>query len=264
MISPTISVVMPVYNGEKYLREAIDSILNQTYNDFEFIIINDGSTDKTDEIILSYDDPRIVYIKNEENLQIVKTLNKGIDLAKGKYIARMDADDISLPKRFEKQMKFMEKNPEIGVCGTWIEVFGIRNERLKYPVEHEEIKATLLFNSALAHPSVMIKRSILQINHYDVLYNKAEDYALWIELLETCKFCNIPEYLLKYRLHKKQTEKNIQFDITNKIRDEILKKIGCFLSQDQMKNYIDIASYRFVKVEEADEVLYEFLLSNKK
>jgi len=116
--APAVSVVMPVYNGEKYLRESIDSILNQTYTDYEFIIVNDGSNDKTEEIILSYNDNRIRYIKNEKNLQIVKSLNRGIELAKGRYIARMDADDISLPRRFEKQITFMENNLEIGVCGT--------------------------------------------------------------------------------------------------------------------------------------------------
>ena len=110
---PLITVLMPVYNGEKYLQQAIESILKQTFTDFEFLIINDGSTDNSENIILSYDDSRIRYIKNEENLRLIRTLNKGIELAKGKYIARMDCDDISLPYRFEKQLKEFQNNPHL-------------------------------------------------------------------------------------------------------------------------------------------------------
>lgn len=158
-----ISVVMPVYNGEKYLREAIDSILNQTCTDFEFIILNDASTDETEEIILSYDDPRITYARNETNLQIANTLNKGIALAKGKYIARMDADDISLPERFERQIKFMEDNPDIDVCGCSMKTFGMQNVIYRVPKTHDEIMVKLLCGFALAHPTIMGKRSFLNI-----------------------------------------------------------------------------------------------------
>ena len=262
--NPMISVVMPVYNGERYLREAIDSILNQTYADFEFIILNDGSTDKTEEIILSYNDPRIVYVKNDENLQIVKTLNKGIALAQGKYIARMDSDDISLPARFEKQVQFMENNQRVDICGTWIEVFDLRNEKWEYPIGHEEIKSVLLFNSALAHPSVIMKKSIFKTNQYDEKYNKAQDYALWVNLLRTYTFHNIPICLLRYRLHEKQAEQDVQFNFANEIRDVVLKMLGCSFSNEQMRNYIDIASYKFVRVRECEEILRKILISNQK
>ena len=117
---PVISVIMPVYNTkEKFLREAVESILNQTFTDFEFIIINDGSDSITEDIILSYKDLRIKYLKNEQNLGIVQSLNKAVKTAKGKYIARMDADDISMPHRLEKQYEFMENHPQCGVCGTY-------------------------------------------------------------------------------------------------------------------------------------------------
>ena len=124
MTSATVTVLMPVYNGEMYLREAIDSILHQTFTDFEFLIINDGSTDNSETIILSYDDSRIRYEKNDSNLKLIATLNKGIELAKGKYIVRMDADDISIPDRIEKQVAFLEKNPDVGICGSWFTAFG--------------------------------------------------------------------------------------------------------------------------------------------
>ncbi|HAS7841575.1 TPA: glycosyltransferase family 2 protein, partial [Vibrio cholerae] len=144
MSSPKISVVMSVYNGEKYLGEAIDSILKQTFSDFEFIIINDGSTDKTLEIIKSYmkKDDRIVLV-SRENKGLIVSLNEGLDLAKGQYIARMDADDISIKSRFEKQIEFLDSNPDIGVCGTWVEVFGenIKSKKWKMPTQDPDLKA---------------------------------------------------------------------------------------------------------------------------
>lgn len=194
---------MPVYNGEKYLRDAIDSILFQTFEDFEFIIVNDGSKDKTEEIILSYIDPRIVYIKNSENLQISKSLNKGISIAQGKYIARMDADDISLPERFERQYYFMESNPHIGLCGTWLETFGKISEVWKMPTSHDEIAITLLFNSCIMHPTVFLRKSILlSLSHiYDYRFDGAEDYELWTRLIFHTKFSNFPQILFQYRIH---------------------------------------------------------------
>lgn len=231
MSNPMISVVMPVYNGEKYLYEAIDSILNQTYTDFEFIILNDGSTDKTEEIILSYDDPRIVYVKNEKNQQIVKTLNKGIALAKGKYIARMDADDISLPDRFSKQIEFMETNPDIEVCGSWIKTFGDKSEVWEYPESHEKIKTAMLFDSSIAHPSVILRATLFSRIQYDEDYNGVEDYALWMKLLDRSKFHNLEKVLLQYRLHTSKTDKIRQKLLAQKVRKELLKRTGVCIDE---------------------------------
>lgn len=262
MSDPMISVVMPVYNGEKYLKEAIDSILNQTFTDFEFLIINDGSTDETEEIILSYDDSRIRYVKNETNLQIVKTLNKGIELARGKYIARMDADDISLPNRLEKQVQFLEDNPDIDICGTWVQTFGLREETWKYPQSHEEIKTALLFNSALVHPSVMIKKKFFDHFYYEEQYNTAEDYALWTKSIVTQKFSNISLSLLKYHLHETQTDRIMQTEIANNIRKEMLSKIGCSFSNYEMKIFTRIALYQFVSMEDSEHVFKKILTAN--
>ena len=150
---------MPAYNAEQYICEAIESILNQTYKDFEFIIINDGSTDRTKEIIKSYNDPRIVYLENEKNSGIVVTLNKGLDFATGEYIARMDADDVASPKRFEKQVAYMGKNKGIGVLGTGIIIFGegMAEKSYSFSSNARQAKADLFFNSSLAHPTVMIR-----------------------------------------------------------------------------------------------------------
>ncbi len=205
-----ISVVMSVYNAEKHLDEAIQSILNQTYKNFEFIIINDGSTDKSLEIIEKYksQDTRIVFI-SRENRGLVASLNEGIELAQGKYIARMDADDISLPQRFEKQIHFMKEN-ELDVCGSWISKFrGSSNLGItKYPEDDANIKFRLLFMSSFAHPTVIFKKSILDT---DSKYRnvKAEDYQLWTELaLAGFRMGNVPQILLKYRVHKNQLTKN--------------------------------------------------------
>ena len=131
---------MPAYNAEKYIAESIESILSQTFTDFEFIIINDASTDSTKEIIESFQDSRIILINNEQNLGVAKSLNIGIATAKGKYIARMDADDISLPERFQTQFNFMEKNPDIDICGSWARMFGDKDDCMQTLQNHEDIR----------------------------------------------------------------------------------------------------------------------------
>src|SRR6185295_9135648 len=161
MTPPQVSVLMSVYNGEKYLKEAMESILNQSFSDFEFLIFNDSSTDSSREIILSYNDPRIVLIDNKKNIGLTKTLNKGISLAKGKYIARMDADDVCHPERLNEQVNYLDKNAEVAVCGTWVQFLN-ENEVVKLPTKKNEIKTLLFCNSCLAHPSVMIRKSFLE------------------------------------------------------------------------------------------------------
>ena len=203
--NPLVSVVMSVYNSEKYLKEAIESILNQTYTNFEFIIVNDGSTDSSLDIIQEYmkKDERIVLI-SRDNKGLPYSLNEGIEKAKGRYIARMDADDISLPARLEEQVEFMEKNENIGIFGTWAEVFGEnkKTKLLKHPVAHDELKVKLLFSVCFAHPTVMIRKYIL--DKYNLKYNldylNAQDYELWSQISEVNMMANIPKILLKYRI----------------------------------------------------------------
>lgn len=228
--TPKITVLMPVYNGEKYISEAIDSILNQTFSDFEFLIIDDGSTDNSCEIIKSYKDKRIYLVKNETNLQIVKTLNKGINLANGEYIIRMDADDISLPYRFEKQIQFMESHTDIDICGSWVETFYDKQSIWETPEKDEDIKAYLFFNSAIIHPSVIIrKKSIIKhALYYRDEYNKSEDYDLWERSSKYLKYANIPEVLLKYRVEIKKNQneyKKVQKRNTIQIRNRQLLEL---------------------------------------
>ncbi len=202
--SPTISVIMPVYNGEKYLREAIDSILNQTYTNFEFIILNDGSTDRSLKIIDEYakKDTRI-FVISRENRGLIVSLNEGIQYAKGKYIARMDADDISLEKRFEKQLELIEEK-NVDICGC--HYFAI-DEQNKYidtkivPISSDAININIAYSVPFAHGSVMMKKSLFEVYKYGMdNFNLAEDYGLWLNMYAgNVKFGNVDDFLFKYR-----------------------------------------------------------------
>lgn len=208
---PKISVVMPAYNAEKYIAESINSILGQTYGDFEFIILNDCSQDRTEEIILSYDDPRIIYLKNEKNLGVAATLNKGLAIAKGEYIARMDADDISMPERFEKQAVYLDKNEDIVVLGCSIEQFsGEKNLGIRrFASDAGAMALDMLFACGLAHPSVMMRTDVIRdLGGYDKEFNGLEDYDLWCRVLEKHNITTLPDILLRYRIHGSQVTQN--------------------------------------------------------
>lgn len=201
--SPLVSVVMSVYNGEQYLREAIDSILNQTFTDFEFIIINDGSTDSTLRIIKSYKDPRIVLI-SRENKGLVASLNEGIEKARGEYIARQDADDKSDKLRLELQSRYLQQHREFVLVGTWIKIIdnesSVRGVHRLY-MEDVDIKRELLIRSPFAHGSVMMVKSKLPARDsiYQDRFYPAEDYALWSELSTNGLMYNFARPLYSYR-----------------------------------------------------------------
>jgi glycosyltransferase involved in cell wall biosynthesis len=241
---PLVSVLMAVYNGEKFLREAIESILNQTYTNFEFLIVNDGSTDLTEEIILSYSDSRIRYIKNETNLKLITSLNKGLDLANGKYIARMDADDISLPNRLEKQVVFLEDNQEIGVLGTCVRTIGLENNyEVHFKQGHDQIRFELFFHNYLHHPTVMLRSDLIKKNKiYYENYLHAEDYALWVKLTEFTKIDILPEILVNYRIHESnisEVHKNQQLIQTSYLRKKQIQQLGIDVNDDTFKIYED-------------------------
>ncbi|MDF2633458.1 MAG: glycosyl transferase family 2 [Pelosinus sp.] len=233
MFKPLVTVLMPVYNGERYLREAMDSIIAQTFYDFEFLIIDDGSTDNTSDIIHSYRDGRIRVIKNDINSGLVSALNKGIENAQGQYIARMDSDDISMPGRLFKQVLFMEGHPEIGVCGSWVNTIGewYQGQLWELSTEPEEIKCRLLFCTTLSHPSVMVRKKVLETSglRYDGAYKHAEDYKLWMELAKVTLLANIPEPLVQYRFNQNQVSSKYsheQMAVIDRIRKEQLHALG--------------------------------------
>lgn len=219
----SISVVMPAYNTPVViLREAVESILSQTFRDFEFIIIDDGSTNDSVDYLNRLEDKRIRLIRNPENIGITKSLNIGFRAAQGKYIARMDSDDISLPTRFEKQYAFMERHPDVIICGTFVERFGNVSYIKKPVINDMELYRinTLFFNPGPIHPTAFFNRALLE--RYQITYDEtliyAQDYGLWAEIAKHGKICSLPEVLLKQRVHSQQIsvakqEKQIQCDL---------------------------------------------------
>lgn len=202
--SVSITALMTVYNGESYLHQAIDSILNQTFSDFEFIIVDDGSTDNSLQIIQSYDDERIIVVRNQVNQGVAESRNLGVKSANGKYIIYMDADDISLPNRFIKQFRFMENNPDVDVCGSARELFGDRAGISTPPLTHWELLTGLLWKCNVYPPTVIQRRSTLIA--LGELFNKDFDYGEFTDFLirlsvKGIKFANIDEVLLRYRWH---------------------------------------------------------------
>lgn len=192
---------MATYNGERFIAEAIDSILNQTFTDFEFIIVDDGSTDTTAQIIHSYSDERIVYIKKDFNSGIADSLNIGIDNAKGTYIARIDDDDVALPNRLELQLEAFNKNGNLIVCGSNVWLQNGKKERVN-PENHEDIKLHMLFENPITHPSLMITKNVLIKHKYNSKKVPSEDYDLWSRLIWEGEFYNIQEPLIYYRSHE--------------------------------------------------------------
>ncbi len=200
-----VTVLMPVYNCELYIKDAVDSILNQTFSDFELLIIDDASTDETVSIIKGYSDSRIQLIVKSMNSGYTNSLNYGIKIAKGKYIARMDGDDISMPERFAKQIDFLESNLDVILCGTWFQLIS-SGKVIQLPTNHELIKLRLLRGNCIAHPSVMIRKEALDefTFPYDETREPAEDYDLWVRLAIKGKLHNLQEVLLEYRTHSNQ------------------------------------------------------------
>ena len=204
MITPQVSVLLPVYNAQHYLRESIDSILNQSITDFELNIINDGSKDGSKEIIDSYTDPRIKLI-DQDNAGLPVSLNRAIAIAKGKYLARQDADDVSLPNRLAEQVQFMESNPSCGLLGTWAQILeanAITDRELNHPCDNGEIQIKLMFYNCFVHSSVMIRKESLNVAGIypeDPAKFPPEDYDLWLRIAQNFQVANLSKALLQYR-----------------------------------------------------------------
>lgn len=248
-----VTVLMPVYNAERFLKEAIDSILQQTFPEFEFLIINDGSTDKSSDIIESYKDSRIIHVKLARNAGIVNALNSGIALAKGEYIVRMDSDDIALPGRILRQLEFMEKHQEVGVSGTWVEYIGEKAGVIKTPHDHNEIVWGLLKGCVLFHPTVIIRSSLIKGKGitYPADYPHAEDYALWLRLIKDTRFANMQEILLQYRFSGKSVgslNAEIQHESASRVARRIHEVLLDEKISDEFWNEIDTAAVGKINV----------------
>lgn len=251
-MTPRVSVVMSVYNGEKYLQEAVGSILNQTFDDFEFIIIDDGSRDSTPGLLARYErcDPRFLIHRFEENHGLSPSLNFGIESARGEYIARMDADDISLPNRLQEQVSFMDANPEIGVCGSWVELIGSKkSEEWRYPENHEAIYARTLFENTFVHSSVIIRVSLLKkyALAYDENVRYAQDYELWSRAVALTRFANVDQVLLQYRIHAQAAgskHREEQLQVHERIYRRLLQPFGIVPTKDELLTHQMLAIYQ--------------------
>jgi glycosyltransferase involved in cell wall biosynthesis len=237
---PSISILMSVFNAEKYLREALDSIFRQTFSDFELVVVNDGSSDGSGDILRSLDDPRVRLLENEQHVGLVECLNWGIEVCRGKYIARMDADDVALPERLAEQYRFLETHPAIGVCGSWAQVIdgnGCVRGRIVRPTDPVVLRMHLLFSMPLVNPSCCLRAELLRRHRYcDVL--AAEDYDLWCRMSEDTDMVNLPVVLLQYRWHDTNMSKEMQMvQEANKrmiIRRE-LEKLGIVATDEDLR-----------------------------
>lgn len=245
MKSPFVSVIMPSYNTEsKYLHEAVESVLNQTYKNFELLIIDDGSSTSVESILSDITDPRIVHIKNVKNMGLPYTLNIGIEQAKGKYIIRMDSDDICVKERFQKEIEFLENHTDIDVVATFAKSFGAQESLYHMSSSDDKIKAELLWKNPIVHPTVAIRSKTLRDKK--ILYKPgtiAEDYELWSRMMfrEHCHCAVIPEVLLMYRIHSGQVtqkKKKQLMDSSSLILEGSLTSLAVLYNSAEMQAYM--------------------------
>jgi glycosyltransferase involved in cell wall biosynthesis len=222
---PLISVIMPVYNGMPYLKQAVKSILEQSYKNFELIIVDDKSTDGTYLFLKKIKDKRVKILSNSKNLGIARSLNRAINNSRGQYIARMDADDISVGNRLDVQLKFLQDDSSIGICGSFAYLINEKGATIgskKFPSKDHEIKKALNFYSPIIHPTFFAKASFFKkLSGYNPDFDYAEDYELLMRAANTYKMANVPEYLLLWRLWGKRRsrlnmKKMDQLDLTIK------------------------------------------------
>ena len=239
-----VTVILPAYNGERYLREAIDSVLAQTYRDFELWVCNDGSTDGTVAIIDSYEDSRVRRIDNPHNMGLVATLNRVFAMVESPYIARMDDDDLWHPEKLELQMKLLASRPDVGVCGTSIHKFGDVDALHIFPEESDALKVGLLFYCMMSHPSVVYRRSMLLETglSYRQDYFPAEDYKMWIDVLQHSNIHNLQQPLVEYRQHGGQIcrEKKVEQGLLERrLREEQLRLVYPNPTKEELDFHLD-------------------------
>ena len=274
--TPKISIVMPVYNAEKYLRYAIESILRQTFAEFEFIILNDGSTDGSKAIIAAYaeKDPRIIFIDSPQNIGYVPRLNEGIEKARAPYIARMDADDIAMPRRLELQHDFLEQRPDVGLVGGYIATIDERNADhgniWRFTARSEEIPVIMMFGNYFAHPTVMYRTGIVRKIGYDASYMPSEDFKMWTGISRVARVANLNRVLLLYRSHAANISKKHVSDASAQVRrilGEQLERLGVEFSPEELALH-DLISFGLTQasddfVDAADAWLSKVLKANR-
>jgi len=265
---PLVSIVIPLDNGEKYLAECLDSVFAQTYPNWELVIINDGSSDGTENVILRYQDKRIKYLPNHTNKGIIFSLNRGLQESNGVYIARLDADDVALPSRIEKQVEFLTKNPEYVMCGTYFQTIDSSGRFLKkveFPANNRDAQSFLLLHNCFCHSSIMMRTNIAKELRYDENFQICEDYDLWVRISRIGKIINLPEFTTLYRVHENNisTRKSeIMFMHVNEINKRILDGLGIEYSKTELDAHSNALNYHasFFKEPESLRILENWMM----
>jgi glycosyltransferase involved in cell wall biosynthesis len=258
-----VSVIMPVYNGAAHVKKAVLSILDQTYSDFELIIVDDCSSDATMDIVFSFKDSRIVVVRNSENLGLAASLNKAISISRGDYIARMDADDISLPERIQKQVSFLEEHPDIDLVGGAMKYFGYSNYLNYFPENHDACKTSLLFNVCFGHPAVMGRKYVFNENLYNPDFLQySEEYDLWCKLVFKYRFHNLHDTLVYYRTYSpkiKGAAETLRKQNSQRVRKSFITRMWPEVTDDELALHTKIATMQPVHSEKDLEMIDAWL-----
>ncbi len=269
MDKPVISVVIPTFNSEKYLYEAIESVVNQSHNNLEILILDDGSSDNTIEIIKSFADVRIKLFESKVNQGQSHQLNKGIIKATGEYVCIMHSDDVMHVNKLERQLIFLKNNPLIGVCGCNVQLIGEKNDIWIYPEKNQACKDLLLSSVPFAHPAVVFRKSVLSEMGfiYDQKMVPTEDYDLWVRLANKTLFGNVQEVLLRYRIHPNQignTEKKKQEKLLDEIRQKMIVQLFNIDEKDSNLCFNSLYYTGQIKAADAAKGVKVLWVSNKK
>lgn len=268
---PILSLLMPVFNSELFVAEAIESILNQTFKDFEFLILDDASTDKSYEIIRNYEkrDSRIKVYNNDKNLGVVESRNKLINLSKGKYIAWLDSDDIAIENRLEKQINFLENHPEIGMVGSNASIIDENNNKIGkwvFETEPQKLKIELFFHSPFLSSSVVVRKYNLLSDKYNPKYTVTEDFDFYSRISEKSEVANLSEFLVKYRINSNGLTRN-NFEKMEFLSVQVIKehteRLGIKLEENTVKNLRKAKTALKIKSEEVTEIEKSLTLLKK-
>ncbi|MEI6696160.1 MAG: glycosyltransferase [Bacteroidota bacterium] len=272
---PELSIIMPLYNTENYVAQAIQSLLCQTYKNFELIIVDDASTDQSLEIVKSFNDSRIKILTNEKNEGIVFSRNRGLQIAKGKFIAPFDSDDIAMADKFEKQISFLKTNSEYGMIGSWVKLIDENGDFLKKKwklnAPAERIAGIMLFRNYFVQSSVVIRRESVPRKGYAIGNDIVEDYLMWVDVAEKYKVWNYPEYLVKYRIHPQSATGSdvIRLQQKDKIVFQIIyNKLGIIIDNQLAEFLLKIKGDKYIQslqeLKDIDNFLLLILKQNAK
>jgi hypothetical protein len=273
--NPKVTVLMSAYNAERYVAEAVDSVLAQTFPDFEFLIFEDASTDRTREIFRSYSDPRIRVVENEANLGLTRNLQRGMLMACGEYVARMDADDVCMPQRLARQLEYLGAHPEIAVLGSAVTFFGEGREPFvgHQPVGHDAIKCALLYGFTMLHPTVMIRKKDFDRYglNYDPAFPVSQDHDLWERAIRKVRFANVSETLLHLRMHAEKigtVRNDQQRRYSDLIRSRQLAELGVSATPAEVRvlgeHGSPQATWTLADCQALEQLLLRIFESNKK